>query len=735
MLPQWRPLLFKLLPFLLTLGSGLLLTGLTAWGLQKQSNIDAADKLERQTSLAALQIQSRLNEQAGVLRSLQAAFYARPELDLRTFNEILDTQNVLFRLPGFVAIAFARLLNQGDAAAFISSNRSTNLRDIPAYRDYTIHPATNQPRVQPVDYLYPINSSTTPYLGLNILSLTPNRSALSISRDDARSIASPPFELSQSAGAPLGFMVHYPVYKGSPSPSSIPERQMAYRGSLTIIYRADQILSVLKEEMPPRVARIRVLDTGGSLDRAMRQSATLLYESPQALSKPASGWLCNQKLIPLPGRQWQIEMCATPQQLLPQTQDRLWFIWLAGAGLSLLVASILQTQKRATLLAETVSQKMKIHMGHHETHCQKLAALIEKTSDIVVTRNGNGQIEYANPAAQRHFELDNTQPVQRSEPLLLSAEIGVLTEPLQAHSSHRDILGTVRHYDAQVIPVFDSNSAFQGSVLYARDITQTLEQNETLHHNNARLADLLELAGDWQWEQDAEGNFTTVSGDFFKKQNINPIDMTGLNHKQLAMAGLSEEEWARHRKIIDNRQPYRDFIFTLRGGQNPLTLSLSGKPVYDASGYFIGYHGIGHDVTAQQQARNEEQAAMQRMLATLESLSDGVITTDLAGKVNYINPVAEALTGQEARQAINQPIEMIFQLIDPASRLPLPSLSRHMLAQGQAPVRHRTGILINRLGLSVSIQEAVSSIRDEHNTTIGSVIVFRDLSDWSAQLK
>ena len=735
MFSQWRPLLFKLYPFLLTLVSGLFLTGLTSWGLQKQSAVDAAGKLEQQASLAVLQIESRLNEQAAVLRGLQAAFYAQPELDLPTFNEILDDQNILFRLPGFVAIAFSPLLNQADATAFITKKRSTHGRDMPAYRDYTIQPPPTQPHVQPIDYLYPINSSTAAYLGLDILSLTPNRSALTISRDEARGIASPPFTLSLSASTPLGFMVHYPVYRGKPRPSNIAERQMAYRGSLTVIYRADQVLSVLKEDISPRTERIRILDTGGSLDRAMRQSATLLYETPQAPSQPNPDWLCSHKLIPLPGRQWRMEMCATPMQLSPQNQDQQWFIWLVGTGLSLLVASILQMQKRATQQVEISSQEMKTHIRKHETHCQKLAALIEKTSDIVVTRNGYGQIEYANPVAQRHFSLDNTQPVKSGEPLLLSAEIGVLAEPLQAYSSHRDTLGTVRHYDATVIPVFDANNAFCGSVLHAREITQTREQNEALLHKNERYAALLELACDWQWEQDAEGRFTEVSGRIFKKQDINPAHMVGLTRKELALAGLSEEEWVRHCKTIENRQSYRDFIFTLRGGKNPLVLSLSGTPIYDTSGYFLGYQGIGRDITAQQQARNEELAAMHRMQATLESLSDGVICTDLAGKVIYMNPVAEALTGRETKQAIDQPIEIIFQLVDPVSRLPLPSLSRQILAYGHTPVRHRTGILINRFGLSISIQEAVSGIRDEHNTIIGSVIVFRDLSDWTAQLQ
>lgn len=279
----------------------------------------------------------------------------------------------------------------------------------------------------------------------------------------------------------------------------------------------------------------------------------------------------------------------------------------------------------------------------------------------------------------------------------------------------------------------DAYGRYTGSTLVARDVTRRMAQSEALRKTNERLSDLLELSSDWLWEQDAEARFTHISGGYFKVRDINPAHLIGLSRGELGYSGLSENEWETHHRAIEEHRPYRDFVFSLRGGREPIVVSVSGKPVFDDAGYFIGYRGVGRDITALHQAKMIAQSEKQRVLATLESLSDGIITTDLAGRIDYMNPVAIALTGRELQETLGQPIEMIFQVVDPATRLPLPSLPRQVLANNNAPMRHRSAVLLNRFGLTFTIQEAIACIRDEKGDVMGSVVVFRDLSDWIGQ--
>ncbi len=729
-----RPLatLLKLRPFLLTLLCGLLLTaGLAMW-INSLIQRDAHALLGQITSVAALQIETRQNEQAEVLRGLQGTFIANPGLGRETFQSILENQNILSRLAGFVAIGFARQLEREQLKPFITAIRNTHRSDRDHYQDYTVHPDTNLARAQPVEYLYPVNISTAAYLGLDLLSLTDNRSALAISRDEGRGITSPPFKLGPKADSPQGFMVHYPVYSPGPKSPTAADRQTRYLGSLTAIYRADQMLASMDANLQNQVAQTRLYDTGGALDRATRRPETLLYETRHPQIDHGTP-LCSNQLINLPGRQWRLELCATTWQIVPQHQDSLWLFWLAGICLTLLLGTLLQAKMNAAELARKRALDIRANMHRRESHLQKLAILAEQTDDIIVLRDAQGRIEYANPAAQNRLGRTEKPLKQSTEPLLLSAELGELSEPLHAASSHRDIEGGISHYEASVIPLHDMQGRPLGSALLAHDITRDREQNEALRRSNERLSGLLELSNDWVWEQDATGHFTHVSGGLFKNRDINPAHMVGLTHRELAQAGLSEAEWASHRKTIEAHQPYQDFIFTLRGGSEPLVISLSGQPVLDEAGYFVGYRGIGRDITAWHQHRLIVQAENQRLIATLESLSDGVITTDLSGRIDYMNPVAIALTGHELAEALNHPVELIFQVVDPVTRLPLPSQLRQVLAGSYAPQRHRTAVLLNRFGLNFTIQEAVARIRDEQGHIRGSVVVFRDLSNWLDQ--
>lgn len=719
----------NLRPFLLTLLCGAFLTLLCALWVKQQILLDARNTLDQTASMAALQIETRLAAQTEVLRGLQGAFVANASMGRPLFRDILDSQNILTRLPGFVSISFARLVQNEDLDPFIATTRATSGTVEMAYQQYTVHPQTGQSVLQVIDYLYPLNATTTTYLGLDLLSISGNGAALATSRDEGRGIASPPLRLPGLTGP--GFMLHYPVYTAGPRPLVYSERQRRYLGSITAIYQAAHVLSTVESRLMTRLTRARLFDTGGSLNRKDRQPEQLLHEINHQSDNSKN--LCSSQIINLPGRQWRLEACSTPWKIVPHRKDGLWLCWLIGISISMLLATLVQSHKRSRDMAVQLADDITSDLRKHENRHRKLEALADEARDLIVIRAANGQIEYANPAAQRRFRQEGKLLEKTSEPLLASAELSELHEPLVIPCSHREASGDIRHYEAMLVPMRDHYGQYLGSALLARDITRRIEQAEELRKTNQRLSDMLELSSDWLWEQDVNARFTHVSGGFFKLHDINPAHMIGRSRWELNHTGVTAETWENHQKTIATHLPYRDFIFTLLGGREPLIVSVSGKPVFDDSGLFVGYRGIGRDITALQQAKLLAQAEKLRVLATLESLSDGVITTDLAGRVDYMNPVAIALTGRELEEALGQPIEMIFQVLEPASRLPLPSLPRQVLANHCAPTHHRTAVLLNRFGLTFTIQEAIACIRNEQNDIMGSVVVFRDLSDWIGQ--
>ncbi len=113
---------------------------------------------------------------------------------------------------------------------------------------------------------------------------------------------------------------------------------------------------------------------------------------------------------------------------------------------------------------------------------------------------------------------------------------------------------------------------------------------------------------------------------------------------------------------------------------------------------------------------------------TLASIGDAVITTDATACVTFLNAVAERLIGWTAMQAKGQPLSKVFRLVDEATREPVEDpVARCMQGnENRAPDEH--GLLICRDRREISVDISVAPIRDNGNMTIGTVLVFRDVS-------
>jgi diguanylate cyclase (GGDEF)-like protein/PAS domain S-box-containing protein len=126
----------------------------------------------------------------------------------------------------------------------------------------------------------------------------------------------------------------------------------------------------------------------------------------------------------------------------------------------------------------------------------------------------------------------------------------------------------------------------------------------------------------------------------------------------------------------------------------------------------------------------EEALAKEKELAqvTLASIGDGVIRTDAAGVVDYLNPVAERLTGWSAAEACGQPVTKIFKVIDETTGKPLPNAVERCLAEGRVIEHAGYSMLVRRDGRESAIRDSVAPIRDCQGRTTGSVLAFKDVS-------
>src|SRR5262249_2560226 len=99
-----------------------------------------------------------------------------------------------------------------------------------------------------------------------------------------------------------------------------------------------------------------------------------------------------------------------------------------------------------------------------------------------------------------------------------------------------------------------------------------------------------------------------------------------------------------------------------------INISLTVSPVRDEDGRIVGASKIARDITEQVRTRAELAQERERLRVTLESIGDGVITTDGKARVAYLNPAAEVLTGWLNADAEGKPLEEVFRIVNEDSR-------------------------------------------------------------------
>jgi PAS domain S-box-containing protein len=114
---------------------------------------------------------------------------------------------------------------------------------------------------------------------------------------------------------------------------------------------------------------------------------------------------------------------------------------------------------------------------------------------------------------------------------------------------------------------------------------------------------------------------------------------------------------------------------------------------------------------------------------TLKSIGDAVIATDRNGLVTFMNPVAEELTGWQQQEAIGEPIEEIFHIINEKNRKRIDNPLDRVLQDGMTVHLDEDTVLIARDGGEKNAAINSSPIRDVEDTIIGMVLVCRDITE------
>lgn len=185
-------------------------------------------------------------------------------------------------------------------------------------------------------------------------------------------------------------------------------------------------------------------------------------------------------------------------------------------------------------------------------------------------------------------------------------------------------------------------------------------------------------------------------------------------------------------RLVVELQSYgrvRNFEYQLRTRTGRIAVVIeNSRVVVDAEGRPLYFEGTVTDITQRKAAERALFNEKERAQVTLESIGDAVVTTDADGRVEYLNPIAEQVTGWDSRDAQGLPIEEIVKLTDENTGQVVPNPVRRCLAEGRVVTLTDNVVMTARNGTSVAVQDSAAPIQDRNGQVLGAVMVFHDVS-------
>ncbi|HSY04305.1 MAG TPA: EAL domain-containing protein [Steroidobacteraceae bacterium] len=118
----------------------------------------------------------------------------------------------------------------------------------------------------------------------------------------------------------------------------------------------------------------------------------------------------------------------------------------------------------------------------------------------------------------------------------------------------------------------------------------------------------------------------------------------------------------------------------------------------------------------------------ERAQVTLNSIGDAVVSTDVSGRVTYLNVVAEDLTGWSQHEAVGHPLDEVLQLIDATTRHAAQNSTMLAIRDDRALALPPNCVLVRRDGTEAAIEDSTAPIHDRRGSVTGAVMVFHDVS-------
>jgi len=326
-----------------------------------------------------------------------------------------------------------------------------------------------------------------------------------------------------------------------------------------------------------------------------------------------------------------------------------------------------------------------------------------------------------------------------SGPKSARSELGRLNEIhigaalIAGFSVHGEIAGFLGLANAQAIEGWDANlhlmmKLFGSSLAVGLERVHDRELLDELQERNSLVA---MTANDGIWDFDGESKRINLSRRWKTMLGYDADDEdVKLDWYHLVHPNDIARVQMQMREHLEGKTPFFESVHRMKHQNGEWRWMKSrAKSILDKNGRLLRLLGVEVDITEgklYEEALFREKESAQ---ITLRSIGDGVITTDANSNVEYINPVAEELTGWKVDDASGRSIDEIFRGFHEETCEPLENPLAVSIRRDRAIKSVRPTLLIRRDGNELYIESTASPIRDGKGEVTGGVLVFHDVSE------
>jgi diguanylate cyclase (GGDEF)-like protein/PAS domain S-box-containing protein len=238
-------------------------------------------------------------------------------------------------------------------------------------------------------------------------------------------------------------------------------------------------------------------------------------------------------------------------------------------------------------------------------------------------------------------------------------------------------------------------------------------------------------ANDGLWDFDVEGNDVYFSPRWRVMLGYDEVDLKGnFDWRSLVHPDDMSRVQSAIREHVAGKTPMFESVHRMRHRNGEWRWVISrAKAQLDTHGRLLRLVGVELDITERklyEEALFREKESAQ---ITLQSIGDGVITTDANSVIDYINPVAEQLTGWRLEDAMGKPVEEIFRAFHEETCEPLENPLSVSIRRTRPIKSVRPMLLIRRDGNELYVESTAAPIRSGSGKVGGGVLVFHDVSE------